>query len=43
MYNSLFFPFPSLTFSSLPSFFVISLTTKQDISFQIQLIKKKSV
>ena len=40
-YVQLSFPFPSLTFSSLPSFFVISLTTKQDISFQIQLIKKK--
>ena len=32
------FPFP---YFFLPSFFFISLTTKQDISFQIQLIKKK--
>ena len=34
-------PFPFLYFF-LPSFIFISLTTKQDISFQIQLIKKKS-
>ena len=32
------FPFPCFF---LPSFLFISLTTKQDISFQIQLIKKK--
>ena len=32
------FPFP---YFFLPSFLFISLTTKQDISFQIQLIKKK--
>ena len=32
------FPFP---YYFLPSFIFISLTTKQDISFQIQLIKKK--
>ena len=31
------FPFP---YFFLPSFLFISLTTKQDISFQIQLIKK---
>ena len=36
--NSLLpFPFP---YFFLPSFLFISLTTKQDISFQIQLIKK---
>ena len=32
------FPFP---YFFLPSFFFISITTKQDISFQIQLIKKR--
>ena len=32
------FPFP---YFFLPSFLFISLTTKQDIGFQIQLIKKK--
>ena len=35
-------PFP-FTYFFLSSFFFISLTTKQDISFQIQLIKKKKV
>ena len=34
------FPFP-FPYFFLPSFLFISLTTKQDISFQIQLIKKK--
>ena len=34
------FPFP---YFFLPSFFFISLTTKQDISFQIQLIKKRAL